>query len=830
MVGAPDSDGVAGPDFFVSYTHLDQRWAEWIGWVLEDAGFRVVIRARDFGAGSHVVADMHRGMRGPSPTVVVVLSAAYLSSGFVVEERQGAWAADPAGQDRRLLVFRVEDCPREGLPRPLVMVDLFGVDRETAHGRLLAAVGDGRLKPDAEPLFTPVRTEMSETGGEPLFPRPPVVWGVPWPRNPNFTGRAGELAVLRSRLADGSLAGGSARAAVFPQVLHGLGGVGKTQLAVEYAYRYATDYDLVWWVPAEQPAPVVAALAELATQIDTAIPGEAQDSAAAAVQLLRNRERFPRWLVIADNAGASSDLSGLLAAAGSGGHVLVTSRDPSWAQVAQTVEVDVLSRAEAVALLHARAPRLTDAQAHHIAELLGGLPLALEQAGAWLANSGMSAADYANRVEHRAREILTEGAPAGYPVAVGATWTVAVDTLDDPAAVMLLRLWAFFGPDPIPTDLIGSDTTPIVPAVLATLAADPLTLSRVIARLTAFGLVRLAEQGVVMHRLVQTVLRDHMPTSDRDGMYRTVHALLAAAAPADPHDPTGWTRYAQLYPHALATNVVDGETDDARLLIQQLCNYLRSAGDYPNSLALARHAYRRWQRNLGEDHPDTITAAGNLGNTLRALGDYPGARATQEDVLARSRRILGADHPDTVTAAAHLATTLWALGDLPGARSIDEDVLARRRRILGADHPDTVTAAANLAATLWALGDYPGARATEEDVLARSRRILGADHPDTVTAAANLATTLRALGDYPGARTIDEDVLARRRRILGADHPDTVTAAAHLAATLWVLGDYPDARATEEDVLARRRRILGEDHPDTITAAATVSQWTDEHD
>lgn len=376
MNGAPDWRSGENPDFFVSYTRSDQRWAEWISWVLEDAGFCVVVQAWDFGPGLHFVAEMHEALRRSS-RMVAVLSAAYLMSVFAAEEWQAAWAADPAGRARRLLVFRVEDCVREGLFRQLVAVDLFGVDRDTARERLLSAVRGQRLKPKLEPSFPPGRSEAEGSGSEPEFPRPPAVWRIPWPRNPNFTGRAAELELLRRQLT-----GGSVRTAVaLPHAVHGLGGVGKTQLAVEYAYRHATDYDLVWWIPAEQPALVIAALNELAVRVGVAVPGEAQESANAVVQLLHQRERFARWLIIADNAGSPSDLAGLLTAAGGGGHVLITSRDPAWAQIARTVEVDVLSRVEAVALLHARAPRLTEGEADQIAALLGNLPLALSKPG-----------------------------------------------------------------------------------------------------------------------------------------------------------------------------------------------------------------------------------------------------------------------------------------------------------------------------------------------------------------------------------------------------------------------------------------------------------------
>jgi TIR domain/Tetratricopeptide repeat len=664
VIGGPDWRSGEDPDFFVSYTGSDQQWAEWIGWVLEDAGFRVVLQAWDFGPGSHFVAEMHEAVRRSS-RMVAVLSSAYLTSVFAAEEWQAVWAADPAGRARRLLVFRVEDCDREGLLRQLVTVDLFGVDRDSARERLLGVVRGQRLKPKVEPSF-PTGRGMTGSGGEPVFPRPPMVWRVPWPRNPNFTGRAAELEALRRQLTGGAVP----MAVALPQAVHGLGGVGKTQLAVEYAYRHASDYDLVWWVPAEQLALVIAALNELAVRVGVAVPGEAQDSVDAVVQVLRQRERFAHWLVIADNAGAPSDLSGLLMAAGGGGHVLITSRDPAWTQVARTVEVDVLPRPEAVALLHARAPRLTEGEANQIAELLGDLPLALEQAGAWLARSGMSAVDYADAVKHRSRDILAEGTPEGYPVPVAATWTVAIEGLDDPLAVMLLRLWAFFGPELIPIDLIGSGVVAALPSDLAALAADPLARGRVINRIARLGLIRVVGHGVVMHRLVQTVLRDHTPATEREGIRRMVHAVLATAAPDDPDDPASWARYGQLYPHALATNMVDSDDEDARNLVTRLIQYLRSAGDYPNSLTLARDAYRQRRRTVGEDHPDTISAAANLAATVWALGDYPAARSLGEDVLARRRQILGEDHPDTITAAANLANTVWALDDYPGARSI----------------------------------------------------------------------------------------------------------------------------------------------------------------
>ena len=642
-----------------------------------------------------------------------------------------------------------------------------------------------------------------------------AVWSLPWERNRHFTGREAELSELRARLI------GDGRAATAPQALHGLGGVGKTQLAVQYAYRHARDYDLVWWIPAEDPTLALDALAALAERVGVAVSGQAEESAHAVVDLLRRGRRFPRWLVILDNASEPEDLYGLLSAAGGGGHVLVTTRNPAWSRLAGTVEVDVLPRSKAVSLLRARVSRLTTAEAGHIAAAVADLPLALEQAGAWLAETGTPARDYLDLLRRRVSEVMARGTPSDH-VPVAAAWTITLRTLDE-SAVLLARLWAQFGPEPIPVDLVRPDVAHLLPPPLDTAARDLLALRDTVGTLVRTATVRLvAGDMVVMHRLVQAVLRGDTPDVLRPALRHIAGELLARGHPEDRTTPDGWRRYAQLYPHVLAVDLFSGG-DEARRVVLALAQALRDQGDYATSRRLAEHAHRRWVALLGDDHPDTIGAASNLANTLRRLGQYPIAGALAEEVLSRRRRILGDDHPDTISAASDFAASLWRLGDYSAARVLGEDVLARRQRIFGDDHPDTLWAAGSLAATLRSLGDHPPARVLGEDVLGRRRRLLGDDHPDTLWAAGSLAETLRGLGDHSASRILAVDVFTRRQRLLGDDHPDTLWAEGTLAATLRSLGDYSAARALDEDVLVRWQRLLGEDHPDTISAAGNLA-------
>ncbi|ADP82497.1 FxSxx-COOH system tetratricopeptide repeat protein [Pseudofrankia inefficax] len=643
-----------------------------------------------------------------------------------------------------------------------------------------------------------------------------VVWSLPWPRNPHFTGREVELSELRSRLV------GDGRAVTMPQALHGLGGVGKTQLAVQYAYRHAGDYDLVWWVPAEDPALVLAALVVLAEQVGLAVAGQAEESASEVVNLLRQGRRFPRWLVILDNADAPEDLFGLLSAAGGGGHVLITTRDSGWSRLAGTVGVDVLPRDKSVVFLRERVPRLSVVEAGQIAAAVADLPLALEQAGAWLAETGTPAGVYVDLLNERVSEVMARGVPVDH-APVAATWTVVLRALDE-STILLARLWALFGPEPIPVDLIRPEVADLLPPPLNTTARDRLAFRDIVGKLVRTATVRLvAGDMIVMHRLVQSVLVDDMPDRLRPVLLNAARGLLACAHPKDSTRPDGWRWYAQLYPHALAVDLVGADSDEARGFVLALSWALREQGDYPTSRRLLEQAHGRWMSFLGAYHPDTLWAASNLVATLASLGNYPAARILAGDVLIGRRGVLGDDHPDTIRAAGNLAITLRNLGDYEGARPLEEDVLTRLRCLLGDDHPDTIRASDNLASTMRDLEDYPAARTLQEDALARWRALLGDDHPSTIRTANNLANTLWSLKEYPAARTLQEDVLARRQRILGDDHPDTVRAAGNLASTLWSLKEYPAARTLQEDVLARRQRILGDDHPETIRAAASLA-------
>jgi len=561
----------------------------------------------------------------------------------------------------------------------------------------------------------------------------PRVWNIP-ARNPGFTGRDDLLAGVREQL----LAGDKA----VVQALYGMGGVGKTQLAAEYAHRFAGSYDLAWWINAEQGGLIGDQVSALGLALECVQPGAGTEAVRVAVLAeLRHRGR---WLLVFDNAEAPADVAPWLPG---GGHVLITSRQRGWDEVAAPVEVDVLARAESVAILQTRITVLPGADADRLAAELGDLPLAIAQAAGFMADTGMTAEEFLVLLRTRAGQLLAQGAPGSYPRSLAAATSLIADRLarQDPAAAELASVCAFLAPEPIPESLFTGAVS-LLRGELAVRAADPLAWRQTLASMTRQSLARIDHRGLQMHRLTQAILRERLSPAKAAATRKNAETLLAATNPGDPPNPVSWPRWARLTPHVLAADLAAADSPALRELALHTSWYLIERGDTRTAHDLASGLHQQWRARLGQDHEHTLAAAHYLAWTLLEMGRYAQSRDLNQDTLTRRRHVLGQDHPDTLYSAHNLAITLRKLGDVHAARDLDHDTLDRHRRVLGQDHRSTLRSATILAHDLRALGEVPAARDLDHDTLDRRRRVLGQDHPDTLASAANLATDLRALG------------------------------------------------------------------------------------
>jgi tetratricopeptide (TPR) repeat protein len=795
MAGADGPGGGARWRVFLSHTSELRNFPEKGSYVAEaeravSAAGHVIVDMADFPAtgqpAAQVCAEKVRGC----DVYVGVLGTRYGSP--VRDKPEVSYtelefeAATAAGLPRLMFVLDTA-AAGVGIPPDQLIDHAFGARQEAFRTRVRGSglVTQSFASPDqlgrlVERSLRELVAALDRPG--PLPPGSVLrVWNVP-ARNPGFTGRERLLAAVRDRLVAGD------RAVV--QALQGQAGVGKTQLAIECAHQNADSYDVAWWVDAEQPGLIGDQFAALGAALGCVEPGAGTGAVRAAV--LADLHQRGRWLLVFDNAEDPADVRSWLP--GGGGHVLITSRVRSWAEIAVAVEVDVLARAESMAILAGRVAGLGDADADRVAARLGDLPLAVAQAAGFMAETGMPAGQYLDLLRTQAGKLLDQASPgSSYPRSLAAATRLAVDRLEaeDPAAAQLAGVCAFLAPDPVPEDLFTSAPGEL-PGELAARAADPLAWRQVLARLARQSLARVDQRGLVMHRLTQAIVRDRLTGEQAAATRACSEAALAAADPGDPPNPVTWPRWAQLMPHLLAADLAATATAGLRRMACSACWYLLARGDTRTAYDLAADLRQHWRDRLGDDHENTRSTATYLGWALQVMGRYAEARELGEDTLARSRRVLGEDHPSTLVSANNLAADLRSLGEYQASRELAEDTLARRRRVLGEDHPDTLRSAGNLASVLCDLGEYQASRELAEDTLARSRCVLGEDHPNTLLLVVLLAADLSSLGEYQAARELDEDTLARFRRVLGEDHPDTLRSASNLAADLRGLSEAGD--------------------------------------
>ena len=655
------------------------------------------------------------------------------------------------------------------------------------------------------------------------------VWTIP-ARAREFTGRDVQLAELDEHL---RTCGPAVVCAVT-----GMGGVGKTSIAIEYAHRHAEEFDVAWWVPAEDPALVPEHLVALARALGLTVP--ADPPVVAVARLLGELAGQDRWLVVFDNAEDPRALAPILPHGP--GRVLITSRNPGWRELASPVVIREFSRGEATGLLRALAPELTETQADDVAAAVGDLPLALQQAGSLLGNAGLGVDVYLRLLEERGAEVLAHDGGSAYPLSVAASWQVAFDRLaaDNPAALDLLTLIAWCAPEPVPLTLL-TENPAALPTSLRAVVSDPLAVARCTQILHRRAMATVTPHTVQLHRVPAALLRGSGNGHDRIGPSwpDVVVQLLCNALPDEVwNNPPVWPVWRPLLPHVLtATNFILGRpvdyispdrvVKDVTWLLDRAGTYLQARGDPRAALPLFERGHQLHRERHGPDDPETLTAANKLARALRGVGEYAVARELDQDTLTRRRRVLGENHPDTLASASSLARALRRLGQYAAARDLDQDTLARRQQLLGDDHPDTLTAANSLARDLARMEEFAAAGKLAEATLTRCRRLFRADHPSTLSSANNLARALYGLRKFAAARELDQDTFSRRRLLLGENHPDTLISAGNLARDLHGLGLFAAARELDEDVLSRSRRVLGEDHPNTLTSASNLARDLD---
>jgi len=694
-----------------------------------------------------------------------------------------------------------------------------------------------------------------------------LFWNIPYRRNPYFTGREDLLTRLHELLH-----AGKATALTQPQAISGLGGIGKTQTAVEYAYRSRDDYQAVLWASAASRETLISDFVALAALLQLPERDLADQSiVVAAVKrwLASNKD----WLLILDNAD-DLELAADFMPLESSGHILLTTRAQFTGAIANSLEVEKMEQDEGSLLLLRRAKKLapsapleqapaTDRSlAEAIVKELGGLPLALDQAGAYIEETNCGLSGYLDLYRTHRKDLLQRRSKlrSEHPEPVATTWSLSFQKVEqaNPAAADLLRLCAFLDPEAIPENILTEGASEGGP-LLQPVAADPFQLNEAIEVLRTYSLIkRNAETKTLnLHRLVQVVLKDGMNNqAQREWAELTVKVVNAAFPDVE---YSTWPRCQACLPHALAcAALIEQHTftfpeaarllgqvgwylhdhalyTQAELLLQQalaICEHApdpedtyigvilnnlallyQAQGKYAQAIPYGQRALDFYEKTLGPDHSETAKTLNNLALLYKVQGKYEQAEPLYQRARAIYEKVLDPDHPDTAAILNNLALLYQVQGKYEQAEELYQRVLAIREKALGPDHPDIATILDNLALLYSYQGKYEQAEPLYQRALAIDEQAFDPDHPNTARTLNNLALLYQAQGKYEQAEPLYQRALAIKEKVLEPDHPDTAATLNNLANLYYAQGKYEQAEPLYQRALAIKEKVLERDHP-----------------
>ncbi|MFI5012394.1 MAG: tetratricopeptide repeat protein [Hyphomicrobiales bacterium] len=780
-------------DYFISRRGAGAAMAQEVAEVLTDAGYSVFVQDRDIAPGINFIAAIHEALKR-CRHFIALLTKDYDASEFTLMELTNFMAAAArAGGERRLVVLRIEDCTPGGVLAGHVFTDLVGIDDPRERRQRILAAAEGR------PALAPRELKIFEN--------------VP-PRDHNFTGRDKRLAELHRLLADAHHP-----AAITQAAIHGLGGIGKTSLAAEYAHRYADAYAGVWWAPAEQRTLLVSSLAALAGRIEPRLAQEPDQGKAARAGLARLGRFATPFLLVYDNVETPDTLRDLVPSTGA--RALVTSRWTDWGGQAAEVKIDVLGSDAAVEFLQKRAGR-TDAEgAALLATALGRLPLALDHAGAYCRLTATSFDAYREKIDLR---IARAPKGAAYPASIAASFGLAVEkaSAEQKEAETLLGFLAFLAPEGIPLDLFSEEI------VSEEDRAEALGALRGVS-LIEYDALEDGSPVLTLHRLVQAAMRTRVAESGTTAAIVTqlTRRLAEAFPPGAAGDPKLWPRCAVLLPHVLALRELalwdNASPEAAGELLQRAGSYLHGRGAYRAAEPLFCEAVAMGERVLGREHPQVASWLNDLGLLYWTTGRYGEAEPLEREAIATSEKALGREHPDVAVRLNNLARLLNDTGRQAEAEPLFREAIAIGVKTLGREHAKVAAWLNNLGILLNEAGRNHEAEPLYREAIAINEKTLGPDHPEVARCFGNLAVLLRDTDRNAEGEKLARDALEIWQRTLGGEHPVLGRGQENLARILLKLGRRDEALAVAQSALAIHEKSLGGTHKWTKDSARTCA-------
>ncbi len=799
---------------FISYIPADRAWAEWIAWQIRETGYEPSLQAGHFRESSDFVQKMQRTVR-ESGLTIAVLSPQYEQAALACTEWAAAFAQDDAREAVSLVPVRVEGYRPSGLFARIAYVDLVELDETAARDRLLQGLREAG--PPSTARVYSGGGHSDPAGPQRRFPadRPPR-WNVPFARNPYFTGREQLLDELAQALATDDQT----------RMISGPGGVGKTETAVEFAYRYRDRYEAVFWIRSDTAAEVRACLRQISQLLDLD-ESDALDEDVTAQAVHRWLEQNRAWLLVFDNADDPAELQALVPPRPRG-HVLLTSRAHTLTtlDIGEPLQMEILPREESVAFLRRRAQRETldpeeATAANDLAEELGDLPLALEQAGAFISQRDNRIQDYLKSYRKRSHALLDQVQPTASekrsPVTI--TWDLNLQAVEEesPAAADLLRASAFFAPDSIPFELLmegGSELGETLATALEGAGEDCLVVENLLHPLFRYSLIgRNAEaRAFNVHRLVQELLKQAM---DKPAAAMWAGRAIRAVGRALPSaDFENWPSCERLQPHVRVAAEFGSETEEASIALHKAALYCAIRRRYREAEPLFQQSLAICERVLGSEHAEVGITLTNLANLYRSQRRLEEAEPLFLRAMVIYEKTLDPEHPEVGITLNSLALLYSDQFRLEEAEPLLLRSLAIREKALGPEHRDVATALNNLAELYHGQGRSEEAEQLFQQSLEIFEKILGPEHPEVATTLNNLAELYRDQRRFQQAAPLFQRSMTIYERVFGIEHPSVATSLDNQAQLCHSQGRYGRAEPRYQRALAIREKVYSPEHPD----------------
>ena len=682
----------------------------------------------------------------------------------------------------------------------------IGETREEEKFRLEQRIAEAENERDRiEQALQALEDQDSQDKPKPSLP----IWNIPYRQNPYFTGREELLEALHKTLTTEHTT-----ALTQPRAITGLGGIGKTQTAIEYVYRYRKEYPVIWWLHAEEPATLAADYAQLAIQLE--LPEHKATEQVIQIQAVQKwLEQHTGWLLIFDNAEERHDIRNYVPQIGNG-HVLITSRNPIWDGLGSILPVDIMQPEEALTFLAKRTNDLDPQATIKLAETLGYLPLALEQAAAYIRETNSSLDHYQALFQRHHAQLLQQGHLATeYPDTVATTWELSFQKVQktSPAAADFLNLCAFLAPDAIFLDMI-TEGAAYLPKRLAKIITNPLTLNKLIGSLLHYSLIQREDNTLTLHRLVQSVLRDRLkPATQRLWAERAVQIVNQAFPEPKFPEPkfTTWTRCEQLLPHAQTCTrwIKKWEfiSEETGQLLYKMGSYLHHCAAYAEAEPLYQQAWTITEKVLGPEHLELAPILNSLGILYRSRTLYTKAEPLYQRALAIRKKALEPEHPDLAITPHNLGKLYTEQGHYAKAEQFYQQALEIREKALEPDHPKLANTLNNLARLFRKQGRYAEAEPLHQRALAIREKTLGPKHPSLAITLNNLGKLYTEQGRYAEAEPMYQQAQAIQEKTLGLDHPSLANTLENYADLL-----HKTDRDTEAAILEIRAQAIRARH------------------